>query len=343
MNKVMLKGKSCRGFILNPIVFLLLAGAGISISFAATPKILVYTRTVGYDHLTRTVADSVLKVLGAANGFAIDTTQDPTFFTDAKLSAYKAICFINVTGDPVLNDSQKAAFQRFIRAGNGFVGMHAAADCGYSWPWYGKLVGAWFMGHPYNIKQGKVVVVSKNHASTSFITTDTITRTDEWYFWYLNGTSKEDPSTNANLHILLKLNDASLDPLYPFHEHPFAWYQDYDGGRSWYSGFGHSPDYFKDSFVQKHLLGGILYAAGLTATKLTGKPLVAAPAPSHHYSLSVYDVTGKCVRSATVESVKQSSLWDQKDGNGNCAAKGVYIIKSNFGVYSTVSRVVVRR
>ena len=33
---------------------------------------------------------------------------------------------------------------RYIQAGGGFVGIHAAADTEYSWPWYGKLVGAFF-------------------------------------------------------------------------------------------------------------------------------------------------------------------------------------------------------
>ena len=330
--------------LLARIFILLLIGLGNSIASATTPKILVYTRTLGYDHATRIVADSVLRVLGLANGFDIDTTQDPTFFTDAKLAQYKTVCFINVTGDPVLNDSQKVAFQRFIRAGNGFVGMHAATDCGYSWPWYGKLTGAWFMGHPYNIKQGKIIVVDKNHPSTNFIVGDTLTRTDEWYFWYLNGESKEDPATNSNLHVLLKLNDASLDPQFPFHEHPFAWYQDYDGGRSWYSGFGHSPEYFKDPFIQKHLLGGILYAAGISPTNIDRNPRNTSTKQclSFPNSITVYNLLGKRICSVSQENGNMPSFWNHKDGNGDSVIKGVYILKSNFGAYSTISKIALR-
>ena len=40
--------------------------------------------------------------------------------------------------------TSRRAFERFIRAGGGFVGVHSAADTEYDWPWYGGLVGAYF-------------------------------------------------------------------------------------------------------------------------------------------------------------------------------------------------------
>ena len=48
----------------------------------------------------------------------------------------------------MLDDAQQAAFERFIRSGHGYVGIHSAADTEYTWPWYGKLVGAYFRNHP---------------------------------------------------------------------------------------------------------------------------------------------------------------------------------------------------
>jgi type 1 glutamine amidotransferase len=313
-----------------------------TVSFAANPRVLVFTKTAGFDHGTRTVVDSLIKALGAANGFDVDTSNNSASFTDTNMARYKAVCFINATGDPIMTDSQKTAFQRFIRAGNGFVGMHGSVDCEYSWPWYGNLTGAWFMGHPYGIKTGKVAVLDKTHPSTSFITGDTITRAEEYYFFYLNGTAKKDPATNPNLHVLLMLNDASLDPNYPFHPHPFSWYQEFDGGRSWYSGFGHDPNYFRDPFIQKHLLGGILYAAGMVPSKtLTAKNDFRMPV--RPVSAAVYDLSGKKIRTLALPSGAMQPVWNKKDQNGRFVSNGVYLLKMDYGTWVSVSAVMVRK
>src|SRR5262249_45488893 len=41
-----------------------------------------------------------------------------------------------------------------------------------------------------------------------------------------------------------------------------AWCQEYDGGRSWYTGMGHTPESYSDPLFLQHLLGGIEFAAG---------------------------------------------------------------------------------
>ena len=68
-------------------------------------------------------------------------------FTDENLALYDAVVFLSTTGD-VLNADQQAAFERYIQAGGGYVGIHAASDTEYTWKWYGHLVGAYFRGHP---------------------------------------------------------------------------------------------------------------------------------------------------------------------------------------------------
>lgn len=65
-----------------------------------------------------------------------------------KLRGYRAVIFVNTTGD-ILDPEQQQALEGFIRAGGGFMGVHAAADTQYDWPWHGELVGAWFSAtHP---------------------------------------------------------------------------------------------------------------------------------------------------------------------------------------------------
>ena len=67
----------------------------------------------------------------------------PTYFNDDSLKKYAAVIFLSTTGD-VLNNKQEIAFERYIQAGGGYVGVHAATDTEYDWGWYGRLVGAYF-------------------------------------------------------------------------------------------------------------------------------------------------------------------------------------------------------
>ena len=48
-------------------------------------------------------------------------------FTDANLARYRVVVFLNTTGE-VLDAGEQAAFERFIRGGGGFVGIHSATD-----------------------------------------------------------------------------------------------------------------------------------------------------------------------------------------------------------------------
>jgi type 1 glutamine amidotransferase len=86
-----------------------------------------------------------MRQLGVRNGFGVDATEDAKLFNDENLGRYDAVIWLSTTGD-VLDAGQQAAFERYIRGGGGYVGVHAAADTEYDWPWYGKLVGAYFLG-----------------------------------------------------------------------------------------------------------------------------------------------------------------------------------------------------
>ena len=80
---------------------------------AARYRLLVFSRTAGFRH--DSIPDAVAAVgrLGDQNGFLVDATEDPSVFTDAGLADYSAVSFLLTTGD-VLDDSQQAAFERYI-------------------------------------------------------------------------------------------------------------------------------------------------------------------------------------------------------------------------------------
>src|SRR5690606_27473812 len=195
--------------------------------------------------------------LGSENGFEVDTTTQADMFTEENLAQYSAVIFLSTTGD-VLNTYQEADFERYIQAGGGFVGIHAAADTEYDWNWYGKLVGGYFVDHPGindphpNVQVGNVNVVDSNNASTSFLPSPW-ERTDEWYSYQ---------KMNPDVHVLLTLDEASYQGGFDMGEHPIAWYHDYDGGRAFYTGGGHTNESYTEELYLKHLLAGIEYAMG---------------------------------------------------------------------------------
>ena len=214
--------------------------------------VLVFSKTAGFRH--DSIADGIatIRALGEANGFEVVATEDAAAFTDTNLSQYAAVVWLSTTGD-VLNAEQQAAFERYIAAGGGYAGVHAAADTEYDWPWYGQLVGSYFKSHP-NIQQAVVQVETKNHPSTESLP-DTWIRTDEWYSYRSN--------PRGQVRVLASLDETSYSPTDPSGDHPIAWCKTEGAGRSWYTGMGHTRETYADATFRQHLLGGIRYAAGL--------------------------------------------------------------------------------
>ena len=132
--------------VLLAVVAVCLLTAGVA-SAAPLERALVFSETAGFRHDSIPAGITAIQELGAANGFAVDATEDSTQFNDTNLAQYQAVIFLSTTGD-VLSDTEQAAFERYIAAGNGYVGIHAAADTEYDWGWYGDLVGAYFAAHP---------------------------------------------------------------------------------------------------------------------------------------------------------------------------------------------------
>ena len=69
------------------------------------------------------------------------------------------------------------------------------------------------------------------------------------------------------MHVLLKMDESTYaeddgsdgdDD-----DHPISWCQRYDGGRSWYTGMGHTQASFAEPGFQSHLEAGIEIAAGV--------------------------------------------------------------------------------
>jgi hypothetical protein len=137
------------------------------------PRILVFSKTTGFRHSSIPVGKEAIIKLGAENGFRVDTTENSGYFNEDSLKNYSAVVFLNTTdnSDSLLNNYEENAFERYIQAGGGFVGVHAATDAEYQWGWYTRLVGAQFLSHPEQ-QEAVLNVVDKNHISTKHLPTN---------------------------------------------------------------------------------------------------------------------------------------------------------------------------
>ncbi|MHC4429719.1 MAG: ThuA domain-containing protein [Planctomycetota bacterium] len=212
-------------------------------------SVLVFSKTAGFRHTS--IPDGVAAIvrLGAENGFEVHATEDAAVFTDAQLAPFAAVVFLSTTGD-ILDEPQQAAFEQYVRRGGGFVGVHAASDTEYDWPWYGRLVGAYFHSHPA-IQEAVIDVTDHNHPSTRFLP-QRWTRRDEWYNY------RTSPSDTVR--VLATLDERTYEGGSMGDDHPIAWCHEPDGGRAWYTGGGHTSESFQEPLFLQHLLGGILWA-----------------------------------------------------------------------------------
>jgi type 1 glutamine amidotransferase len=216
--------------------------------------VLVYSRTVGYRHDSIAAGIDAVRTLGRQHGFTVEATEDPAAFTEANLARYGVVAFLNTNG-PVLSDPGRAALESYVHAGGGFVGVHSAAATEFDWPFYGALVGAHFDAHPH-VQPATVRVADTDHPATAHLPAQWY-RIDEWYDYRSN--------PRSTCRVLLTVDEASYAGGGMGADHPIAWCREYAGGRSFYTGLGHTIEAYSEPAFLAHLLGGISYAAGREA------------------------------------------------------------------------------
>lgn len=244
----------------------------------APDRVLIFSRTAGFRHDSITVGAKAIADLATQLGLQSEWSQDPSVFTDADLARFGVVIFLSTTGD-VLDGAQQAALERFISAGRGWVGIHAAADTEYDWAWYQGLVGGAFKSHPA-VQEATILVTDRSHPATSHLPERWV-RTDEWYDY------RENP--RGKVHVLMSLDESSYSGAAmgatPAGDHPIAWCHHYAGGRAFYTGLGHTAETFAETAFIDHLKGGIAWALG-------NDPLAAHDAGGtiwDHYEVEVID------------------------------------------------------
>ena len=216
------------------------------------PKVLVFSKTMGFKHASIPKGIKAIQNLGLENGFEVDTTKNASLFTDDNLKQYSSIVFLSTTGN-ILDHYQEAAFERYIQSGGGFVGIHAATDTEYDWGWYNKLVGAQFLSHPAGTPNSDFIIKDNSFIATKHFTDSIWNRNDELYNF---------KNLNSEVNVLMTVDESTYEGGENGDFHPMSWYHEYDGGRAFYTAAGHTDESFSEEKFVNHILGGIQYAIG---------------------------------------------------------------------------------
>jgi cytochrome c len=218
---------------------------------APTFSVLVFSKTAEFRHDSIPAGIAAIRQLGASRGFSVEASEDSGTFTDESLARFKAIVFLSTTGD-VLNAAQQGVFERYIRRGGGFVGLHSATDTEYDWPFYGALVGAYFAGHP-DIQSATIRIEDVSHPAAASLPREWMRR-DEWYNFRRN--------PRGSVNVIATLDERTYTGGSMSSDHPIMWSHTYEGGRSFYTAGGHTHESFAEPSFVDHLGRAILWAAG---------------------------------------------------------------------------------
>lgn len=230
---------------LSILIFIVL----FSFSAQAQKQVLIFSGTDGFVHESIEVGIQALQQIGRQDGFKTVVTKDSRFFTEQNLDQFDLIIFFQTTGD-VLDPEEQMEFQDYMDNGGNFFGIHSAADTEYGWSWYGDLVGAYFKGHP-EVQQAEIIVNMPDHMTVEHLPRKW-ERTDEWYNY---------KDINKGLNVLLSLNEDSYEGGENGDFHPIAWYQNYiAGGKSIYTGLGHTLESYSEPDFLEHLSRCISFA-----------------------------------------------------------------------------------
>jgi type 1 glutamine amidotransferase len=234
---------------------LILAGAATLTGSAAwakeAPRVLIFSKSTGWRHTSIEAGVTALKALGARAGMTMIASEDADVFSADGLKGVDAIILLsNTSGKTAESEwftgARREAFEAFVHRGGGVVGIHAAADSHYNWPWYGRMIGGRFQRHPKGTPEGTVTVVDPKHPAMKGLAP--VTRhVDEWYYY-----DDYDP----RLHLLATVDPASIGEA-DVNPNPVAWSHEFEGGRVFYTAMGHTDESYRNPWFLKQLENGL--------------------------------------------------------------------------------------
>lgn len=221
-----------------------------------------------FDHTeARAEARRVFPRIASEQGWNFTQSSDSEIFTEEGLAGVDVIIFDNNTGI-LFDDSEKLAFENWVRKGGGVVGIHGAthahkgvdANNQPEWPfWYGM----WGVLHKTGPQEGPlgrrgypdwiVMATDVNSSASGRLPERWQLQKVEWYFWnyHRNFTAAQVIARGE-----VKKNQPQLPA-----DYPVTWRHNYQGGRIWYTNMGHYAENFRQREFLQHVLDGVEWVA----------------------------------------------------------------------------------
>ncbi|MEO5715429.1 MAG: ThuA domain-containing protein [Luteolibacter sp.] len=247
-------------------------------------KILVFSKTNGFRHASIATGKVALTEMGKKTGaFETVISDDLANFEVDRLKTFDAVCFLSTTMNVFspnkdelakMSDADKEAAAKneerykknlmaFVKAGRGFVGIHAATDTCYEWPEYGNMMNAYFDGHPWtaDVKVSvKVEPGQEKHPLVAMFEGQNVDFPEEIYQF-------KAPYDSKAVHMLLRLDTEKTDMTRQGIKRTdgdfgISWARHWEKGRVFYSSLGHNHEIYWNPKVVRHYLAGIQWALG---------------------------------------------------------------------------------
>ncbi|MES2478837.1 MAG: ThuA domain-containing protein [Bacteroidota bacterium] len=206
---------------------------------------MLFTKANGFYHESISSGIEMFQSNGTQWGIELFETDKSSAFTEDNLQQYQLIVFLNNTGN-LFSDEERLALQSYIRKGGAILGIHAATDAEYDWPWYGQMLGARFKDHPA-VQEAICNTILLSHPSVQGMPEQWL-HVDEWYNF---------SSLASDNHTVLTVDENSYIGGSHGAHHPVSWYREFEGGKIFYTAMGHNKESYQEPIFVKHIAGAV--------------------------------------------------------------------------------------
>lgn len=216
------------------------------------PRVLAIGETTFPFHDFEEVGPRFEEVLGDSVDLTLTTDRDAL----SNLDEYDVV--LDYLTDSALSDEQREGLLGFVRGGNGYVGVHCAADLTSTasddpddvldtreepLPELRELLGGHFLDHPEQSEFDVEIV--DDHPITANVGDFTVF--DEPY----------QVECDDDVDVLARMDHPDLEA------YPMAWTKRYGEGRVYYLSLGHTEEVFETDGFRSLLVNGVEWAAGM--------------------------------------------------------------------------------
>jgi type 1 glutamine amidotransferase len=352
----MLRGESKMGKFIIAAGLLLWMGAETQAQ-DQNLKILVYTYTPAGESAHPEPKEEGKKAMEAAAKdmkWEVFHTASPAYFTDANLAPYDVIFLNNMCcKDGVMPEAGRAAFEKAIKNGAGYVASHAtAAVTNYvpNWSFLTAINGNGKYGSHGDKMTGVMRIDDQTHYLTEGMGANFQVGNNEWYRFPMAFPA------NLKVHLLASVAKGSAGIGTTLSEDiPVSWCHYYESSRAFYTSLGHFGNLFTDPKLKQHIFRAIEWAGGRgPQTGECGEPTVTtigkpdtdkAKRTLEERFFSFQTTTSNEIRGTTLEpgffrielfdsqgaKIAQKSLWGARAFSLGVQKPGTYLVRAYAG------------